>query len=86
MDGSATNQGGTPYATGGNVINKHDGTLLKCSCCNREVMAGANVAQAQVEVGDRRHGTYHNLTVSLGDLVKMLDPGGTSFVPVGSAR
>ena len=75
-------------------MNKHDGTFLRCSCesCQgrpadkREVLAGANLTSGQVELLQRRHGTDHNAAVSLSTLVAMLDPRGTSFAPVGSAR
>ena len=59
------------------------GTLLRCDCCGRETLAGAN---GRLEIRDRRHGTNHYLNITLQQVVALLDPRGTSYQPVGSAR
>ena len=68
----------------------HDGTLLFCDCQvgageshHREVLAGAN---GRLEIHDRRHGTHHTLNLTVQQLVELLDPRGTSYQAVGSAR
>lgn len=61
----------------------HEGTLLSCSCCGKEVLAGAN---GRLEIRDRRHGTTHYLNLTVQQLVGLLDPRGTSYRAVGSAR
>ena len=69
---------------------QHDGTLLFCDCDahggeehRREVLAGAN---GRLEIRDRRHGTTHTLNLTVQQLVGLLDPRGTSYQAVGSAR
>ena len=66
------------------------GTLLFCDCRVppgedhfHEVLAAAN---GRLEIRDRRHGTTHTLNLTVQQLVGLLDPRGTSYRPVGSAR
>ena len=68
----------------------HEGTLLACNCLVKEgeshhpeILAGAN---GRLEIRDRRHGTTHTLNLTVQQLVGLLDPRGTSYQAVGSAR
>lgn len=63
------------------------GTLLFCDCKGaehfHEVLAAAN---GRLEIRDRRHGTTHTLNLTVQQVMALLDPRGTSYQPVGSAR
>lgn len=59
------------------------GTFLKCDCHGTETLAMGKPQEGVLEVRDRRHGTSHGLSRTLPELVRMLDPKGTSFVARG---
>lgn len=59
-----------------------DGTALKCLCCETATMAKSFPDRGEIEIRDRQHGRFHTGSWSLTELVKMLDPHGTSFRPV----
>ena len=54
------------------------GTARRCDCHNEQVMAVFRFDNQTVEVRDRRHGTAHQVAVSLKEIVKVLDPTGTT--------
>lgn len=54
------------------------GTAQRCDCHGQEVMAVLRTDIQTVEVKDRRHGTAHQVSVSLRELVRVLDPTGTT--------
>ena len=54
------------------------GTLQHCECCHREVMA--KVQDGTLEVRDRRNREHHAKRWTLGELVNLLDPEGTTYV------
>ena len=54
------------------------GTVLKCDCCGTETLAVSRPEQGLVEIRDRRHGTNHSVARTLTQLVRMLDPQGTT--------
>ena len=70
---------------------EHQGKPLPCDCPpdqdgvyhRRVVMA---VVNGRLEVWDHRHGTLHTMNLTVQQLVALLDPRGTSYQAVGSAR
>jgi len=61
-------------------------TALKCDCHRHETLAVGNPQEGCISIRDRRHGTSHDLSLALSQIVQMLDPEGTSFQPVGTGR
>ena len=59
------------------------GTLLRCDCCGRETLAAANMLEGRLEIRDRRHGENHHVTLNVIDVVRLLDPQGTTVVVLG---
>ena len=59
------------------------GTLLLCDCCGRETMASTDQLEGYLEIRDRRHGVNHHITLSVIDVVRLLDPQGTTMVVLG---
>ena len=55
-----------------------------CSCCGTQVLAAVKDVNGTtvLHVQDRRHGTVHLRYFSLPDLVRLLDPRGTSFTAI----
>ena len=49
----------------------------------REVLA---VANGHLDIRDKRHGVHHHISLTVQELVGLLDPRGTSYQAVGSAR
>lgn len=59
----------------------------KCDCrhCSqRATMAKIFPDEQSLEIKSRHHGTIHTLSLSLGELVMLLDPHGTSYTTVGA--
>ena len=54
------------------------GTARRCDCHGEQVMAIMRPDIQTVEVRDRRHGTAHQISVGLKELVRVLDPTGTT--------
>ena len=59
---------------------KHAATAVRCDCHGNEMLAIASADAGVVEVRDRRHGTTHAARMGLDAIVRMLDPGGTTYV------
>ena len=59
----------------------------RCDCHGREVLASVIDHTQTLEVKARTHGATHSVEFTLSDLVDLLDPQGTSYVPntTGSA-
>lgn len=64
-----------------------EGTAKRCDCHGREVLAVVNTERQFVEVRDRRNREVHVGRLSLDQIVRMMDPAGTTYqrVPTGSA-
>ena len=61
------------------------GTAIKCDCCHDEVLAVAYPALGGIKVTDRRHGTHHTRFLTLEQVVRQLDPHGTTYRQVGGS-
>lgn len=56
-------------------------TSVLCDCCapgRKEVLAKLVFDSQEVEVRDRRHGTGHSVSLGLAQIVRLLDPRGTT--------
>lgn len=60
------------------MLQHRPGTAKRCDCHGEQVMAVLRWDNQTVEVKDRRHGTAHQVSVSLKEIVRVLDPSGTT--------
>ena len=54
------------------------GTALRCGCDGIETLAVARPQEGLIEIRDKRHGLTHTLNLSLTEIVRTLDPKGTT--------
>lgn len=65
------------------------GTAHKCTltpsgekCCGRQTLAFIDPDRQSLAIRARGFGTYHETEMTLGQLVHVMDPTGTSFTSV----
>ena len=54
------------------------GTAQRCDCHGDETLAVMRPSTQSVDIRDRRHGTTHMLSLDLRQIVRVLDPAGTT--------
>lgn len=65
-------------------LSDRPGTAARCACHRTEVMAVLRPDLQAIVVKDRRHGTVHGAVLSLTQIVRSLDPTGTTALLVGT--
>ena len=59
-------------------------STIRCDCCGKENLADIAGSAQEIVISDRRHGTYHHVALSVREIVRILDPKGTTFRAVGA--
>ena len=60
------------------------GTAIRCDCHRTEHLAEISGSGQKITISDRRHGTNHRVALSVQEIVRILDPKGTTFRAVGA--
>jgi hypothetical protein len=57
------------------------GTAKKCDCCSGKTMMVTHPEKGELEIRRRTGGVHHQLKLTIHEVVRALDPKGTSYVP-----